>query len=130
LSIAFIAPFATAGDSRERTYPLFDYETKSLTEEGLQQLVDKAGIVDNAHLFAFDDGTNGNPGHLKSGSCKTFPGDAEWPSPSTWGTFDKLLDGALIETLPIAAPCYRNLGVYDAERCAAVQSSFTNPYFQ
>ncbi|KAK3303035.1 uncharacterized protein B0T15DRAFT_262003 [Chaetomium strumarium] len=129
LSIAFVLPLAIAGDKPARAYPLFDYEARSLTEDGLQRLIDKAGVVDNAHLFAFDDGTDGNPDHLRSGSCKTFPGDAEWPSPATWRTFDKLLDGALIETLPVAAPCYRNLGVYDAEKCAAVQSSFTNPYF-
>ncbi|KAK4238192.1 6-hydroxy-D-nicotine oxidase [Achaetomium macrosporum] len=129
LAIASIFSHAVARDTQAHAYPLFEYETNFLTEEGLQRLIYKAGVVDNAHLFAFDDGTDGNPDRLRSGSCKAFPGDADWPSPSTWRTFDKLLDGALIQTLPVAAPCYRNLGVYDAEKCAAVQNSFTNPYF-
>lgn len=59
-----------------------------------------------------------------------FPGDAEWPSERAWETFNGLFGKALIKTVPIAAPCYQNLGVYDAEKCAAVRNSFSNPYLQ
>jgi hypothetical protein len=108
---------------------LFEYEKKPLTQKSLQQLAKKAGVEEKSSLFSFDDGTT-NPNPLKAGDCKAFPGDAEWPSQCAWKTFNKLLGGALIDTVPIAAPCYKNLGVYDAEKCAAVRNSYADPYFQ
>lgn len=125
-----IISFGAAQGTSDHAYPLFEYETTSLTKERLEDLLAEAGISDDAPLFAFDDGTQKtNPGSSRP-ACKVFPGDAEWPSQSTWHNFDELLGGALIETVPVAAPCYNNLGVYDAERCAAVRDSFANPYFQ
>ena len=121
--------FGAAQGTSDHAYPLFEYETKSLTKEGLEDLLAEAGVSDDAPLFLFDDGTQTTPGANRP-TCKVFPGDAEWPSQSTWQTFDGLLGGALIETVPVAAPCYENLGVYDAERCAAVRDSFADPYFQ
>jgi hypothetical protein len=129
LIISAVLSFGHAQDPDAHAQPLFEYETKPLTDKSLEELLDKAGASDNAHLFAFDDGTEASPGPNKH-NCKAFPGDAEWPSEGTWKTFDNLLGGALINTVPIAAPCYRNLGVYDAEKCAAVRDSFRNPYLQ
>ncbi|EAQ91882.1 hypothetical protein CHGG_00117 [Chaetomium globosum CBS 148.51] len=128
LFIPCILPLGAAQGTSGHAYPLFEYETRSLTKEGLEDLLAEAGVVDNASLFSFDDGVEASPG-VGRPACKVFPGDSEWPSQSIWHTFDKLLGGALIETVPVAAPCYQNLGVYDAERCAAVRDSFTNPYF-
>ncbi|KAK3290886.1 uncharacterized protein B0H64DRAFT_49194 [Chaetomium fimeti] len=123
-----VLSFGAAQGTSGHAYPLFEYETRSLTEEGLEKLLAGAGASDSASLFAFDDGTKANPG--PSGpACKVFPGDAEWPAQNTWQTFDDLLGGALIETVPVAAPCYQNTGIYDAEKCAAVRDSFSNPYF-
>jgi hypothetical protein len=108
---------------------LFEYEKNPLTQKTLQQLAKEAGVENKSSLFSFEDGTT-NPNPLKASACKAFPGDAEWPSRCTWNSFNKLLGGALINTMPIAAPCYKNLGVYDAEKCAAVRNSYTDPYFQ
>ncbi|KAJ4992083.1 FAD binding domain-containing protein [Stagonosporopsis vannaccii] len=63
-------------------------------------------------------------------SCRTFPGDSEWPSNTTWSTFDALLGGALIPTIPIASPCYDSRwGQKDGEKCASILKNFTNPNF-
>lgn len=129
LVATFILSIGAAQKEKEHTHPLFEYETTSLTEESLQRLIDKAGAGASAPLFAFDDGSTEHPSTPKS-NCKAFPGDAEWPSQHTWKTFRKLLGGALIETLPIGAPCYKNLGVYDAKKCSEVRDSFADPYFQ
>lgn len=124
-----ILPFGAAQGTSGHAYPLFEYETRFLTKEGLEDLLAETGVADNASLFSFDDGVETSPG-VSRPACKVFPGDAEWPSQSTWQTFDKLLGKALIETVPVAASCYQNLGVYDAEKCATVRDSFTDPYFQ
>jgi hypothetical protein len=116
--------------SGQRAHPLFEYEEKSLTDKTLQESIDKTNVADDAHLFSFDDGRHANPDRPRKGACRAFPGDPEWPRERTWDSFNKLLGGALIETVPVAAPCYRNLGVYDAEKCATVRNSYTDPYFQ
>ncbi|KAK4142218.1 uncharacterized protein C8A04DRAFT_13385 [Dichotomopilus funicola] len=59
------------------------------------------------------------------GSCKTYPGDWNWPSRLTWGLFDLLTGGALIETVPIGAVCYPDNGVYDAAKCADIIAHWT-----
>jgi hypothetical protein len=109
--------------------PLFLYEN-ALTDELLKRVLETSKTTEHAHIFAFDNGTAINQEVLKSGACKAFPGDATWPSSRLWDAFNKTIDGALIKTVPIAAPCYRNLGLYDAEKCAAIQRDFTNAYFQ
>jgi len=111
-------------------HPLFAYETNSLTDESLLSLLRTKDATQTAHLFSFGSGAPLNPDRLKSGACKVFPGDEAWPSPPIWDSFDNLLDGALIKTVPLAAVCYQNLGVYDAEKCAAVQEGFMNQYTQ
>lgn len=114
-----------------RSYPLFGYEINSLTEEKLHQLLKKAGELEKTHLFDFDNEIgHGVTSVSEKSQCKAFPGRSGWPSRDTWALFDKLLDGTLIETVPIAAPCYLNLGIYNAEKCALVRDSFANPYFQ
>lgn len=132
VAIAILLSTATARDTIRAapSQPLFRYEEESLTEDELQRLIETTAVADDAHLFTFDDGSAVDPDRLKSGACKVFPGDSQWPSQSTWDTFDKLLGGALIKTVPLAAPCYHNLGVYDAEKCQAVRDSFSNQYTQ
>jgi hypothetical protein len=111
--------------------PLFPYEENSLTDDKLQQLIESNEVKEAAPLFAFDHGTGVlDPDRLKSGACKAYPGDAQWPPQSTWDMFDRMLGGALIKTVPLAAPCYRNLGVYDPNKCQAVRDSFFNQYTQ
>lgn len=97
--------------------PLFDYETKRL---------ESLGTSKSANLFAFD-----TPGPtIKSGECKPHPGDSTWPSQEAWDDFDKALGGALITTVPLAAPCYDNWGSYNSDKCMSIANNWTDPYLQ
>ncbi|KOS23052.1 hypothetical protein ESCO_003775 [Escovopsis weberi] len=78
---------------------------------------------EHAPLFAFN--TTGPV--VRSGECKVFPGDDGWPSQEEWDALDSVLGGALIKSVPIAAPCYRDWGRYDAEECRALLGNWTNP---
>lgn len=49
--------------------------------------------------------------------CKTFPGDANWPSDTEWSHLNSSVDGALLRPLPPAAVCYLNSPAFDSERC-------------
>ncbi|KAK5994153.1 VAO-type flavoprotein oxidase [Cladobotryum mycophilum] len=100
--------------------PLFKYETEHLTEDILRRIP-----VEFAHLFAF----NTTSPILRQGECKPLPGDANWPSQSEWRVLNATLGGALISTVPVAAPCYHNWGVYDADKCAALTSNWIEPWF-
>lgn len=80
---------------------LLPFETVQLTESDLEPLNETL-----TSLFAFDDTASANLTERSKVSCKTFPGDALWPAKWIWDIFDILLGGALIETVPIAAPCY------------------------
>ncbi|KAF2267965.1 FAD/FMN-containing isoamyl alcohol oxidase-like protein MreA [Lojkania enalia] len=53
--------------------------------------------------------------------CKTFPGDANWPSVERWAAFNTSLDGALVRGIPPAASCYEG-PYYDATKCAETQA--------
>ncbi|KAJ7451951.1 FAD binding domain protein [Mycena latifolia] len=55
-------------------------------------------------------------------SCKTIPGDATWPSPAVWNSFNDSLGGRLIRTVPIAQSCHAP--TYDASQCAEVKSQW------
>ena len=57
--------------------------------------------------------------------CKTFPGDALWPTKLVWKVFDLLTGGALIETVPIGAACYTNSEHYDSVKCADILAHWT-----
>ena len=121
---------STAAGKPKHEHPLFPYEENPLTDEGYEKLIRDKGAKSKARLFAFDDGSPPDPDRLKSGACRVFPGDKDWPSLSTWETFDKLLGGALIKTVPIAASCYKNLGLYDEAKCAVVREKIIDPYFK
>lgn len=60
-----------------------------------------------------------------SSKCKTFPGDALWPSKLVWKVFDLLTGGALIETVPIGAACYPNSEHYDSVKCQDILAHWT-----
>lgn len=56
--LAGLAAGQDAGDLRQ---PLFPYEEKPLTDDGLKALIEAASFKDGSNLFAFDNGTNANP---------------------------------------------------------------------
>ncbi|KAH3945651.1 hypothetical protein HBH70_122520 [Parastagonospora nodorum] len=106
---------------------LFPFEAVQFTEEVLE----RASTQSNSHvnitgLFGFDDNTDIHLEHL-SGTCKVFPGDQNYPDALVWSEFDHLLGNALIETTPVAAPCYQSSGMYDALKCADISARFTTP---
>ncbi|KAL4964274.1 FAD-dependent oxidoreductase [Aspergillus stella-maris] len=60
-----------------------------------------------------------------STSCRCFPGDECWPSLSTWGEFNKSIDGQLIATAPLGLPCHDP--TYDEEICTLLRTGWTDP---
>lgn len=129
LSLTVIS-FGVRIGAQDTRQPLFTYETNALNDDTLKSLINSSGISSDAALFAFDDERVSTSDRLNSGACKVFPGDTNWPSQATWRDFNRLLGGALIETIPLAAPCYQNLGAFSAEKCAAIRSNWTDPYLQ
>ncbi len=70
------------------------------------------GVVDKRTLGSF----------LK---CKTYPGDILYPNKLVWNVFNLLTGGALIETVPIGAVCYKNHAAYNAAACAELLENWT-----
>ncbi|KAJ8108141.1 hypothetical protein OPT61_g8375 [Boeremia exigua] len=105
---------------------LFEVEAVQLTEEVLQEISAQTSDTDLLALVGFGDDTDSDVATLsrRDGACKTFPGDGNYPKPTTWSTFDRLLGGALIKTTPIAAPCYKSSGVYYEAKCADISARF------
>ncbi|KAK4184562.1 hypothetical protein QBC35DRAFT_505668 [Podospora australis] len=58
-----------------------------------------------------------------SPKCRYLPGDAQWPSPSTWNQLNTTVGGRLIAGRPLARSCY-NPGVNPAQ-CAAIKAEWT-----
>jgi hypothetical protein len=103
--------------------PLFDWEKQQLTDDDL----DKLDPNIRPKLGFDEDPTQPLP---QKGDCRAFPGDEDWPSQNDWEAFNNTLGGALISTVPVAAPCYKEWGVYDGEECARILDSWSDPYFQ
>ncbi|KAI1185038.1 hypothetical protein F5B17DRAFT_446427 [Nemania serpens] len=49
--------------------------------------------------------TVSNPGH----GCRSIPGDSSWPEKSVWADLNTTLNGKLIASVPIAAPCHKTV---------------------
>jgi hypothetical protein len=60
--------------------------------------------------------------------CKTYPGDADWPSDERWSVFNSSLGGALVKGIPPAAACYQGF-YYDEARCKVVRARQTSSRF-
>jgi hypothetical protein len=66
---------------------------------------------------------------VHASSCKTYPGDAAWPSSVQWASLNSTINGRLISTIPIASVCHNGpLGSYDADACATVQDGWSKPW--
>lgn len=107
LSIAFLS-FALSYN--------FAFEAIQLTDED---------VLNNPSI-AFGDTLNPE---VSGARCKTYPGDAEWPSEGQWQDFNATLGGALIKPTPIPAPCYAG-PQYDALSCARIQQQWVNSSIQ
>ena len=63
-----------------------------------------------------------------SSTCKYLPGDAGWPTKTTWNKLNTTVSGRLIATVPIGTPCHDPY--YDAAACAALQANWEAPQTQ
>ena len=111
---------AASSSSSVSGVDLFDFEQIQLDED-----------LDSTTAKTFGIDTTGKIGkRYTSGQCKPLPGDPGWPKKAEWDALNKLLGGALIPTIPAAASCYHDWGLYDEAKCAAVTSSWSSPLFQ
>ena len=63
-----------------------------------------------------------------SRDCRCFPGDACWPSDHEWARFNQSIDGKLVTTVPLGAPCHEPN--YDPEACDALREAWQLPEVQ
>ncbi|KAI5455599.1 hypothetical protein BGZ63DRAFT_458639 [Mariannaea sp. PMI_226] len=101
-----------------------DEEKYQLTKDVLANLTNFK--LSNISLLYFADSSLSKRDLTSIPNCKTFPGDAAWPSSVIWKVLDLVTGGALIKTVPIGAACYKNSGHYNAARCSVVRSQWTN----
>lgn len=97
----------------------FPYETIQLTEANVASLGS-----DDASSFGFAGDYIGF-----ASQCKTFPTDPSWPSAAKWEQLNTYTGGALIKTIPLAAPCYPG-PLYDADRCTYIAANWENSSLQ
>lgn len=130
-SLSSIAPAATTVSTTDTAAaaPLSPPEAVQLTDSVIASL--NATIANATTVALFDFASNDTDSATKrsTSSCKVFPGDAAWPITLIWDLFDLLLGGALIKTIPSAASCYTNWGVYSPSECSYVSSEWTDSYF-
>ncbi len=96
------------------------------------QLADSSVSASDAALFGFGSdvgATQASKPSPATPSCKVFPGDSSWPSQTVWDRFNTTLGGALIKTVPLAAPCYNNMPQHDAAKCQVVRDRWNDPHF-
>lgn len=109
--------------------PLQTAEVLQLSDAVISRIASDEATKDYARHFVFENSTIENVAQSLV-SCKTFPGDLNWPTKLVWDIFDAFLGGALIPTVPIASSCYdTKWGKKDSTECASVVSNFTNPLF-
>lgn len=132
LSTAIAPAATTVSKDSPAGVELFDAETTQLTEQVLNDVNSHANGADLLALVGFGEDTDAAAAALsrRSGACKAFPGDENYPKPPVWSLFDLLLGEALIKTIPDAAPCYKSSGVYDEVKCANITTRFTTADLQ
>ncbi|KAI0543534.1 FAD/FMN-containing isoamyl alcohol oxidase MreA [Xylaria curta] len=60
--------------------------------------------------------------------CRCYPGDTCWPSTSVWESFNATINGQLIATTPLAAPCHNDaFSLYNVTECADLQAAWFTP---
>ena len=102
---------------------LFQWETLQLTQPVLANLTNMN--LTDVTLFSFPTTSSAS-----TSRCKVFPGDANWPSPIAWEVLNILTGDALIQTVPLAAPCYSGWLEYNATACASITSQWSDPHLQ
>ncbi|KAF1950216.1 hypothetical protein CC80DRAFT_528968 [Byssothecium circinans] len=131
-AVADIQPAATAvAETQAAGAPLQEAEVKQLTDDVVDRIVSDEATAEYASYFAFEDSPVSNATTRRTAqSCKTFPGDWNWPINIVWDIFDHLLGKALIPTKPVGAPCYDSKwGKKDTAKCTDIVKNSTNANF-
>jgi len=109
--------------------PRFGFEGSELTEAALSDISKHDADSGSFLGFGDDPDSPSTPKKPPPPACKAFPGDASWPSDVAWKAFNSSLGGALIKTIPLAAPCYNNWPqARDAAKCQFVTENWSSPY--
>ncbi|KAL2189410.1 hypothetical protein L209DRAFT_749175 [Thermothelomyces heterothallicus CBS 203.75] len=122
---ALFAERTIAGAPATKCPTRFAWEDAQLTDEVISSTDPLLFGFGNPVDTAASTSENGGP---ELPNCKVMPGDTSWPSPETWALFNSTLGGALIETVPIAAPCYNNWPQRDAAACEYVTEHWGDPH--
>ncbi|KAI1389103.1 FAD/FMN-containing isoamyl alcohol oxidase MreA [Hypoxylon trugodes] len=64
--------------------------------------------------------------------CRTIPGDISWPTSEQWDLLNRTVNGNLIATIPIAAPCHETLfgepsPIFNQAECDALLNTWFYP---
>lgn len=70
----------------------------------------------------------GSPVAANADFCRYLPGDQNWPSRATWSSFNQSIDGRLVATVPLGAPCHG--AAYNKAKCDALKEAWTQPELQ
>ncbi|KAI0862704.1 putative FAD-dependent isoamyl alcohol oxidase [Xylaria cubensis] len=59
-------------------------------------------------------------------TCRSIPGDADWPSPEQWTELNTTVHGRLIQTIPQASVCHTTpFADFNSDACKALQTAWT-----
>lgn len=61
--------------------------------------------------------------------CKLLPSDKTWPVATVWSLVNLLTGQGIIQTTPLAAPCY-NGPLYNAAKCADITARWSDSDLQ
>jgi hypothetical protein len=61
-------------------------------------------------------------------TCRYLPGDDGWPSSQEWAQLNVTVQGRLIMTIPLGAPCHDP--TYNATECFLLQEEWPSPPIQ
>jgi len=110
---------------------LFGFEKKQF--DGLLTGANGTGL-DAANLTALFGFEKTSQSSRKPGDrprCKAYPGTPEWPPAIVWKAFDLILGGALVKTVPLAAPCFNSWpSERNDTRCAFINAHWKEFRFQ
>ena len=64
--------------------------------------------------------------------CRTIPGDSSWPTDGIWAKLNSSIDGRLLATIPIGAPCHTSIpgqlnASWDEDACASLRDTWFFP---
>ncbi|KAH6635628.1 hypothetical protein B0J18DRAFT_53995 [Chaetomium sp. MPI-SDFR-AT-0129] len=129
-----LAAFADHAIAAAVTGPSSNCPARFPWEDSILTDADVAASGDPARFAFGDDITDDNLKHRHRGGaepadCRAFPGNPSWPSAATWSLLNTTLSGTLLQTVPLAAPCYADWPAqYDAAVCANLTTNWGDPY--